>query len=119
MDSSVGRERRRAKRHNLIYYMAVINENNQQIFGHLVDISTKGLMVDSQKSVPSNQDFHLRLDLSEPIKNKSMVRFIARSKWCHSDPIQPFLFNVGFEFTAISPSDLEIIQEISDRYASL
>jgi hypothetical protein len=84
-----------------------------------VDISTKGLMVDCPKSVPGSQDFHLRLDLTESIRNKSMVRFIARSKWCRSDPIQPFLFNVGFEFIAISPSDLEVVQEIANRYGSL
>ena len=118
MESPTGRERRRARRHNLAYYMPVINEHNQQIFGHLADISTKGLMVDSSKEIPDNQDFHLRMDLLEAIHNKSIVRFIARSKWCHSDPVQPSLYNIGFEFVAISPSDLEVVQVIADRYGS-
>jgi hypothetical protein len=119
MDSPIGRERRRAKRRNLNYYLPIINENNQQIFGHLVDLSTKGLMADSPKAVPTNQDFHLRMELTESIRNKSMVRFTARSKWCRTDPIQPSLFNVGFELTAISPSDLEIVQEIAEKYGSV
>ena len=118
MEEFDAQERRRSKRRNLSYYLPVINDYDQQIFGHLVDISMKGFMLDSKRSIPINQDFNLRLDLTESIANKSIVRFVARSKWCRPDSIQPFIYNVGLEFTSISQSDSEIVRIISERYGS-
>jgi hypothetical protein len=118
MEEYTARERRRSKRRNLSYYLPVIDENTQQIFGHLVDVSMKGFMLDSKNNVPIQRDFNLRLDLTESIANKSLVRFVARSKWCRTDPIQPFVFNVGLEFTSISQGDAEIIRIISERYGA-
>ena len=42
--------------------------------------------------------------------------FIARSKWCHPDQIDPTLFDAGFEIVNMAPSDLTIFRLLFERY---
>jgi hypothetical protein len=44
--------------------------------------------------------------------------FIARSKWCQPDNIDPTSFNVGFEIINMSASDMAIFQRMFDKYGS-
>lgn len=109
-------ERRRFKRRNLSYYLPIVDNDTQQTVGHLVDISEVGIMIDCKRSIPSGQDYNLRLDLMEGIAEKPEVEFSAQCKWCRSDKIQPYLFNAGFEITSISEEDRGIIQRIAEKY---
>ena len=111
-------ERRRLKRRNVSYYLPILDNSSQKVVGHLVDISPVGLMMDSKVPIPTNMRYDLRLDFVEAISGKAYLQFNARSKWCRPDSIQPFLFNVGFEFLNISPSDLEIVKRIMEKYGA-
>jgi len=119
MENPDDHERRKLKRRNLLYYLSVVNDNDQKVMGHLVDISMTGLMIDSRRPVPTQQEFNLRLDFSESIAKKTSISFVARSRWCRADSAQPFLYNVGLEITSISPNDAEIIREIAERYGAV
>jgi hypothetical protein len=44
--------------------------------------------------------------------------FIARSKWCRRDHVDPFTFNVGFEIINMAPGDMLIFQRMFDKYGS-
>jgi hypothetical protein len=112
-------ERRHLKRRNLSYYLPVIDNSNQEVLGHLVDISSNGLMMDSKKPIPTELVFTLRLDLMEDLANKPFIEFVARSKWCRPDSIQPYLFNAGFQIVNISPEDIEIVKRIAEKYGTL
>jgi hypothetical protein len=111
-------ERRRHKRRNLSYYLPIIDNDTEQVIGHLVDISLIGIMIDCKRNIPSGQNFNLRLDLMERIGEKASVEFVAQCKWCRFDKIQPYLYNAGFEITSITPDDLGIIDTISERYGT-
>jgi hypothetical protein len=111
-------ERRELKRRSLSYYLQVFDSNTLQIIGHLVDISPVGLMIDSKKAIPTNLNFKLRLDLMENIVGKAFVEFVACSKWCRADSIQPYLFNVGFEIVNITPQNSEIVRLIAEKYGA-
>ena len=118
MDQPSIPERRKLKRRSLIYYMLVLDANTQQMIGHLVDISAHGFMMDSQKSLPVGTDFHLRLDVTSDLADKTYIKFTARSRWCLPDVIEPYLFDIGFSIIEIAPSDAEIIQRIAEKYAA-
>jgi hypothetical protein len=118
MDKPTPQERRELKRRNLSYYLQVMDNNTQQVIGHLVDISPVGLMIDSKKSITTNLSFHLRMDLMENIAGKAFVEFVACSKWCRADSIQPYLFNVGFEIVKINPHDADIVRAIAEKYGT-
>ena len=111
-------EKRKLARRSFSYYMRVMDEVNGQLVGHLADISTGGFKLDSSAAIPLNKDFRLRIELTNEVANKSFMVFMARSKWCHSDPLDPTAFNVGFQITNMSPSDFEIFSRMFEKYGS-
>jgi hypothetical protein len=111
-------DRRKYKRRSLAYYMLVVDAGTQETVGHLVDITPDGFLMDCPKSIPLEKDFRLRLDTMPDVADKSYITFTARSKWCLPDVVEPYLFDVGFKITSITPHDAEIVRRIADKYAS-
>lgn len=111
-------EKRKLTRRNFSYYMRVIDETNGKLVGHLADISSGGFKLDCAQSIPSNKDFRLRIELTSEVAAKSFMVFMARSKWCRSDPIDPTSFNVGFQITNMTPSDFDIFARMFEKYGS-
>ena len=111
-------DKRKINRRDFTYYMQVLDDSTKQIIGYLSDISTGGFKLDCPKQVPVGQDFHLVIALTADIANKTSMEFIARSKWCRPDHIDPTTFNVGFEIINMAPSDMEIFQRIFEKYGS-
>ena len=109
-------ERRNMERKDFSYYMRLVDDDTQNLLGHLVDISSGGFKVDSQAPIPTNKDFRLRMDLTSDIADKPTMVFVARSKWCQVDPLDPFIYNVGFQLINIAPPDLEIINRMMEKY---
>ena len=98
------------ERNDFSYYMRLVDSETQELVGHLVDISSGGFKLDSQKPIPVNKDFRFRMDLTSEVANKPAMVFVARSKWCEVDPLDPFIYNVGFQLINISPGDHRNIQ---------
>ena len=109
-------ERRNLNRKDFSYYMQLVDSDTQQMVGHLVDISSGGFKLDSQSPIPLNKDFRLRMDLTSEVADKPAMAFVARSKWCEVDPLDPFIYNVGFQLINISPGDREIIKRMIEKY---
>jgi hypothetical protein len=110
--------KRKKDRREFTYYMQVKDDATKQIIGYLSDISTGGFKLDCPEKIPVGQDFRLHLDLTSDIADKTSLVFIARSKWCHPDHIDPTSFNVGFEVVNMAPSDIVIFQRIFEKYGS-
>ncbi len=118
MDHQTIQDRRRYKRRSLAFYMLVMDAKTQETVGHLVDITPDGFMMDCPKAIPVDKDFYLRLDTMPDVSDKTFITFLARSKWCKPDSIEPYLYDVGFKITNISPQDAETIRRISEKYAT-
>ena len=112
------KERRNIKRRKFAYYMRVLDDDTLKLVGHLSDISSKGFKIDSQKIIPPGQNFRLRMDLTSEVSDKAYIIFSAISRWCQSDPTDPFIQNVGFEIVEISSEDSDIYQRIVEKYGS-
>lgn len=108
--------RGRPERKDFFYYKPVIDQQTKQVAGHLSDISLSGFKLDSQKPIPVNMDFHFLVNLTKEISDKPSMVFVARSKWCKVDPIDPYVYNVGFQILLIAPEDLEIFHLMMERY---
>ena len=113
------RERRKLERRSISYYMRIIDASENQLIGHLADISQQGLKMDSQKPIPVEKEFRLRINTSEDIADKDCIEFSACTRWCRVDPLEPGLYDVGFEILDIDPHDAEIIQRIMEKYGVL
>jgi len=95
-----------------------MHENTGELVGHLVDISAQGFRLESLRAIPVNKDFPLRIELPRDVTDKPYMVFIARSKWCRPDRIDPTLFDAGFEVVEMLPADAEIFRLIFERYGS-
>lgn len=111
-------ERRNVERRKFSYYMQLIDSDTEKLVGHLVDISSGGFKLDSQNPIPVDKDFRFRMDLTSEVSNKPSMTFLARSKWCEVDPLDPFIYNVGFQLVNIAPGDLEIFSRMMEKYGS-
>jgi hypothetical protein len=111
-------DKRKISRRDFSYYMQVTNDLTKELLGYLSDISTGGFKLDSPKQIKPGQDFRLHIELTPDIAEKNSMVFVARSKWCRPDHIDPTSFNVGFEIVNMSPSDMSIFQRMFDKYGS-
>lgn len=109
-------ERRNAKRKKFTYYMRVMDASTLLPIGYLTEISAIGIQVDSEKPLPLNAAFKLRLDLTADIANKTNLVFNARSKWCEPDRMIPNSYNIGFEVTLLSNEDAVIFNRMIEKY---
>lgn len=106
----------RPERKDFIFYTQLIDQETQQVIGHLSDISSGGFKMDSQMVLPVNKDFRFRMNLSSDIANKPYMEFLARSRWCNVDPIDPYVYNIGCQLIQITPADFEIFNRMIEKY---
>lgn len=111
-------DKRKIKRRDFTYYMQVTDDLSKQLIGYLSDISTGGFKLDCPKQIPAGRDFRMQIQLTSEIADKNSMSFIARSKWCHPDHVDPNTYNVGFEIVHMAPSDLVIFQRMFDKYGA-
>ncbi len=116
-DASI--ERRRRERRTFSHYMRLMHENTGELVGHLVNISPEGFRLESLRAIPVNKDFPLRIELPRDVTDKPYMVFVARSKWCRPDKIDPTLFDAGFEIVEMMPGDADIFRLIFERYGSV
>jgi hypothetical protein len=98
--------------------MRVMDATTLRPIGHLSDISTIGIKVDSDKPLPVNVDYKLRVDLTPDMASKTYMIFNGRCRWCQMDKLEPNSYNVGFEVNILSHDDSVIFQSMFDKYGS-
>jgi hypothetical protein len=111
-------EKRKIARRDFTYYMPVTDDISKRLIGYITDISTGGFRLDSPKQIPPGQDFRMHIDLTSDIADKNSMVFIARSRWCHPDHVDPNTYSVGFEITNMDRGDMTIFQRMFDKYGS-
>lgn len=109
-------ERRNRERKEFSYYMRLIDNVTEKLVGHLVDISPGGFRLDSQDPIPKDREYQFRMDLAPEVADKPSMTFAARSIWCHVDPEDPLVYNVGFQLEEITPEDHEIFRRVIYKY---
>ncbi len=111
-------DKRKINRRDFTYYMQVTDDTSKKLIGYLTDISTGGFRLDCPKEISPGQDFRMQIQLTPDIADKNSMVFIARSKWCHPDHVDPNTYNVGFQIINMAPSDMSIFQRMFDKYGS-
>jgi hypothetical protein len=111
-------EKRNLKRRAFSYYMQAVDEKTQKTLGYLADISPRGFRLDCKQSLPPDQDYQLRLDLTSDVADKPFMVIVARTKWCRIDVLDPFVFNIGFQVVNMGPEDAAIFQRIVEKYGT-
>jgi hypothetical protein len=111
-------ERRTTPRKKVSFYLRVLNDDTQEIVGHMVEVSSAGFRLETLAPFVPNQDHYLRLELTPDLGDVPYIVFIARSKWCKMDDIQPNLYQVGFEVVEVMPEDKVVFERVLKNYGS-
>lgn len=107
--------KRKQKRRDLLTYLRVFGENAEQPIGHLVDITTEGMMLISEEPIETGKVFQLRVVLPAEIEGSKEVTFSAKSMWCREDE-NPAFRNTGFQLIDPSPEHIKIIEHLIQHY---
>jgi hypothetical protein len=111
-------ERRKLDRRDFSQYMRILNEQTGEIIGHLADLSTGGFKLECKKPIAKNLEFLMRMDLTGEISTKDYMVFVACSRWCQKDNIDPTLYDVGFQLVKINPNDMIAFTRMFENYGS-
>jgi hypothetical protein len=109
-------ERRTAPRKKFSFYMRVLNDDTQEILGHMVEVSAEGFRLETVSLLPIDKEYYLRLELTPDLGDVPYIVFVARTKWCKVDDIQPNLYRVGFAIVEILPEDRQIFLRLFEKY---
>lgn len=99
------------KRHYLIYYLRVFNRENGEVLGHLVDITTKGIMIMRDSPINVGEDYKLRIRWRNSSGKLQLADFDGVCKWCRPD-VNPDFYGAGFVITSAAPEHVAAISNL-------
>jgi len=109
------RERRGLKRRHLIYYLRVFDRDLDRLMGHLVDVTSEGVMVISEHPIQAERTYRMGMVLPEGPEGNRQIAFRARSIWCQKD-VNPSFYAAGFQLLNLPQKDVETINWLIDEF---
>ncbi len=108
-------EKRKEPRRHLIFYLKVVDPATDQLIGHLVDISTVGMMIICQNELAIGQIIPLKLLLPEVFETATHLDLIGETVWCHKD-VNPDYYAVGMKFRQTTSDSREVIKDLVSSF---
>jgi hypothetical protein len=110
-------ERRRETRRKFMAFTPVYDLHPRTLLGYLGDLSLRGALVIGEKLVTINKQTELEIDFPSDLPDIQVVPVIipGRFAWCRQED-NPQYFNIGVEFTEVTPQQAELFQQILERY---
>lgn len=112
------KERRSIERIKISYYVPIVNAESYEKLGVLAEITTKGMLVDTQTLLPVDKQVKLRLDLNDEGFDQPFLNLTAQVKWVRPDRFGPGFYNIGFELLNLKEKETRVIQKIMEKYAA-
>lgn len=116
MAASTPKEERAHDRHQTVVYFRVTRAGSGEEFGHVIDISERGLLLLRDTPLEPRQSFDLVVDCGKSILGKSTVRIAGQVRWCRPS-VTPAHFDCGVQIKAIDRRDAEILRHLVQHSA--
>ena len=108
-------EKRKVLRRNLKVYLKVFDADTGDLFGHMVDITRKGVLLTTEQAVGVDKMHRLRLEVPSDIQEGKPFAFSALSIWCEKDT-EFDAFNSGFRFQDLSPAEERWVERVIQTF---
>ncbi len=108
-------ENRRQERINLIFYLPVKNAEDESLIGRIIDLTTEGMMLICENSIPAHEEFKCILDNPDEEKTSREINMTIVSRWTKPAENESY-FYTGFRISEISPRDRSLIESIMKWY---
>jgi hypothetical protein len=111
-------DHRKEARKKVIRFTPVYKLQPKTLLGYLVDLNLRGAKVEGERAAEINQQVTLSIEFPSDLPEVPSAPFTipARVARCVSGE-GPTFYNLGFEFTDITPEQTRIIEAIIRRYA--
>ncbi len=109
--------RRKEIRRKLMAFTPVYDLHPRMLLGYLGDLTMKGALVIGTSLTTIGRETELEIDFPSDIPDIPTipVKIPARIAWCRQDE-GPQYYNIGVEFTDISPENAILFEQILERY---
>lgn len=109
--------RRIEPRRKLMAFTPVYDLHPRLLLGYLGDITLRGALVIGTNMATINKQTELEINFPSDLPDGSRLKTIipARIAWCRQDE-SPDYYNIGVQFTEVSPENADTFQYILDRY---
>ncbi|RPJ24000.1 MAG: PilZ domain-containing protein [Chloroflexi bacterium] len=110
-------DRRKETRRKLTAFTPVYDLHPRVLLGYLGDLTLRGALVIGTKITTINKETRLEINFPSELSDIRVlpVAIPARIAWCRLDE-SPQYFNIGVEFTEMTPEHEELFQQILERY---
>ncbi len=108
-------ENRKFNRIHLIHYLRLFDRKSGDLIGNLVDLTSEGLQLISEKAIEPGKLLEIRMEFPEEVDGEQEVQINAESVWCDHQ-LDPDLFSVGCKLIPITPSHVTIIRDLIENY---
>jgi PilZ domain-containing protein len=110
-------DRRQESRKRFTAFTPVYDLRPRTLLGYLGDLNMRGALVIGKNLTTINKDTILEMIFPGELADITVVPITipARIAWCRTDE-QTQSYNIGVEFTEVTPLHLDIFQQILERY---
>ncbi|KPJ90199.1 MAG: hypothetical protein AMJ53_14545 [Gammaproteobacteria bacterium SG8_11] len=112
-----GIDERNQERWLLIHNLRVFNAETNAILGHLVNVTTEGIMLISEKPMAVDAEFQLKMAIPTG-DDTADIELEARSIWSKADA-DPHFYKTGLQFTYCSEESLQAISTLIEKLQQL
>lgn len=101
-------ERRRHKRHELKDRFEVLDQDTGESIGHLINISSQGILMIGKPGFEVGQNLQLIILLTKKLLGKKTLYIDSRCAWVKPDT-DPEYHLYGLEFVDVPPEEIGLI----------
>ncbi len=116
MDEDGFAEKRKVERKYLVFYLRLFAGESLQALGHVVNLSSRGVMVIGSRPVGAEESFRLRMRLPKGLSDRQEISFEATSLWSRRD-VNPDFVVSGFCIDRLSAVDRKDMLLVLDEYS--
>jgi hypothetical protein len=107
---------RGGKRYRPLRYYPVNVAGQDELFGHVADLSAEGLLLLRMEPLEVGRTWRVVVKLDEAIRGRDILELAVQSRWCKVTP-NGDRYEVGMRIKAVSRQDAEAIAHLI-RYES-
>jgi PilZ domain len=108
-------ERRKETRQKLMAFTPVYDLHPRTLLGYLGDLTLSGALVIGSNLTTINKETVLEINFPRDLADISPLLIPARIAWCQPDELSRY-FNIGIEFTEMTPVYDDLFKSILERY---
>jgi hypothetical protein len=109
-------ERRKYERQYLKFFSRVFDRSTRQLIGYLVDLTTGGAMLISEKKLIPEEILHAKIDLPENF-SQTNLSITAKVVWSQADE-KSELFKSGIQLLNANLEDIDLLTRLVANYGA-